>query len=554
MQSATPASGDHAPGAGNNLPRGTNATQFVINLSASTSPMGLTPPTLPELKRFKFFVSRRREDGRERFRLHMGYFSSQEEAEKLLELVREIYPAAWAGVAPGQRLHAPVADVAPPPLVAGPVAISTPPSSETAPAASVAAPAPAVPATDAAERPFVLSLVEEPTRSRSAASATETPRKIDSTQAPTLQAIPVLSAPATRAEAARSGAAQSLDSVRAAIASLDEGKPAASTMSRAAAASTPAPQAPAARAPLPRPAVAPTAAAPRTAAPTPAATAPLAPRAPDQNSLSASQTLRVLEQGAFAAGSERSAARPEPTLFAVQLHWSVQPIDQSKIPPLAIFSAYTLYGAEGNRDGRRWYGLRLGFFTDTVSAQQVANYVRSEFKAVSVVPVSLRERERAVGTVPRPQETPTAAAAPAPAPVAAPRPRPASPATPSQTGEFKLIDDRALAAAGAASAVATASPKAGAASAVARRPLKLAPGKRAKYRAGRQPKAAATGKLSLEETLEILGANSLQIDKGRGERLNDSGIHRVSKGGGKGQRGSSLLSLIDRLTERFGNN
>jgi len=89
---------------------------------------------------------------------------------------------------------------------------------------------------------------------------------------------------------------------------------------------------------------------------------------------------------------------------------------------------------------------------------------------------------------------------------------------------------------------------------VARRPLKLAPGKRAKYRAGRQPKAAATGKLSLEETLEILGANSLQIDKGRGERLNDSGIHRVSKGGGKGQRGSSLLSLIDRLTERFGNN
>jgi len=96
--------------------------------------------------------------------------------------------------------------------------------------------------------------------------------------------------------------------------------------------------------------------------------------------------------------------------------------------------------------------------------------------------------------------------------------------------------------------------KAAAGTVTPRRGPKLAPGKRAKYRTGRQPKAAATGKLSLEETLEILGANSLQIDQGRGELLNDSGIHRVSKGGAKGQRGSSLLSLIDRLTERFGNN
>jgi hypothetical protein len=492
--------------------------------------MGLTPPTLPELKRFKFFISRRREDGRERFRLHMGYFNSQEEAEKLLDLVREIYPAAWAGVAPGQRLHAPVPDVAPPPLVAGPVAVSTPPIPETAPAATVAASASAAPATAAAERPFVLSLVEEPPVSRSAASASETPRKIDATQAPTLLALPVLAA-AKREEAPNTAAAQSLDSVRAAIASLDEGKPAVIAPRRAAAPSSPAPQTPAARAPLPRP--------------VPAQAAPAAALA-DQKSLSASQTLRVLEQGAAAPGTARTTARAEPTLFAVQLHWSVQPIDQSKIPPLAIFSAYTLYGAEGNRDGRRWYGLRLGFFTDTVSAQQVANYVRSEFKAVSVVPVSVRERERAAGAMPRPKESP--------APSAAPVPALAAPPAANQTGEFKLIDDRAIAAAVAATAAAATPAKVAAGSAAPRRPLKAAPGKRAKYRAGRQPKAAATGKLSLEETLEILGANSLQIDKGRGERLNDSGMHRVSKGGAKGQRGSSLLSLIDRLTERFGNN
>ena len=63
------------------------------------------------------------------------------------------------------------------------------------------------------------------------------------------------------------------------------------------------------------------------------------------------------------------AAGPGKAYFAVQLMWSVQPIDIAQVPQLAIFSAYTVYGAEGNRDGRRWYGLRLGFFTDAVSAE-----------------------------------------------------------------------------------------------------------------------------------------------------------------------------------------
>ena len=66
-------------------------------------------------------------------------------------------------------------------------------------------------------------------------------------------------------------------------------------------------------------------------------------------------------------------------LFAVQLQWSVQAVELEKVPPLAIFSAYTLYTVEGSRDGRKWYGLRLGFFSDAISAKQVAHYVRSEF-------------------------------------------------------------------------------------------------------------------------------------------------------------------------------
>ena len=58
------------------------AGPFVLNLCSSTTPMALSNPEQPELKRFSFFVSRRFEEGRERFRLHMGYFPTLAEAEE----------------------------------------------------------------------------------------------------------------------------------------------------------------------------------------------------------------------------------------------------------------------------------------------------------------------------------------------------------------------------------------------------------------------------------------------------------------------------------------
>src|SRR5882724_6723919 len=83
-----------------------SAGPFVLNLCSSTTPMALAQADLPELKRFTFFVSRRFEEGRERFRLHMGYFATLAEAEEWLSVVREIYPGAWAGEAPGKKLRA----------------------------------------------------------------------------------------------------------------------------------------------------------------------------------------------------------------------------------------------------------------------------------------------------------------------------------------------------------------------------------------------------------------------------------------------------------------
>jgi hypothetical protein len=80
--------------------------------------------------------------------------------------------------------------------------------------------------------------------------------------------------------------------------------------------------------------------------------------------------------------------------FAVQLQWSVQPIDVKSVPQHPLFQAYKLYAAEGQRAGRAWFFLRLGFFSDGVSAKQVAHYLRNDFASAAVVPVSPHEQEQ----------------------------------------------------------------------------------------------------------------------------------------------------------------
>src|SRR6185312_13388503 len=115
----------------------------------------------------------------------------------------------------------------------------------------------------------------------------------------------------------------------------------------------------------------------------------------DEDGASGSISLLKPDDTGTRRALKEAVVHNAPVSFAVQLQWSVQPVELDKVPPLAIFSAYTLYTVEGSRDGRKWYGLRLGFFTDAISAKQVAYYVRSEFASVAVVPVSPQERTRA---------------------------------------------------------------------------------------------------------------------------------------------------------------
>jgi hypothetical protein len=241
-------------------------------------------------------------------------------------------------------------------------------------------------------------------------------------------------------------------------------------------------------------------------------------------------------------------------LFAVQLDWSVTAFDMAKVPPLAIFNAYTLYTTEANRDGRTWYGLRLGFFSDAVSAKQVAYYVRSDFKTVSVVPVTTIEKERATDINAARSGIYKAAnikdvAAPTPASISA-----------SNSGVFKLLEDDtpehieqdvdgemsprfskpAPAQAQAAKPAAKATPAAAPAAPEAPKPPRA---RKAPSRGGKRDAHAQVDAETLDQTLEILGANTLEITS---DKASETGVRHLRVQIDK--KGSKFASLIERLS------
>ena len=590
--------------------------------------MALAQTDLPELKRFTFFVSRRFEEGRERFRLHMGFFASQTEAEEWLGVVRDIYPGAWAGEAPGKKLRARAAEAAATQArhAVGPQKTVTPPPPTpvaTSPAAAVARPQSTKPAA-----PKIPTLV--PTLHPPAAAPARTAASAAPAGAPRATAAqPAKAAPQPQAKRPPAlAAAQQRAATPAATRNPAPTSAAPRPTTARPAATSPSPQhaRPGAvlansQRPAPKPASAKAAASEAAAAAararpagsptvskwTPQArTAPQAPKKPvfadsnvkevlaaldtpqdaagqtrvmqvpgarsdaaDDSTLTDTQVLRFLEirrddegaarsqpvlQADAAAESGISLLKPddtgtrralkaavshnEPVSFAVQLQWSVQPVELDKVPPLAIFSAYTLYSVEGSREGRKWYGLRLGFFNDAISAKQVAYYVRSEFTSVAVVPVSPQERGRAT------EDNQRFSGA------GAPRKR-----RESEDNEFKLIDSDTPAAAASPAAPAVSRPSQAAAQpAPAAAPLPRAPAQPAPAATGAARKSG--GKVgarerrtpqTLEETLEILGANELAIDTGTGESLNDTGVRHLRV---EVQKNTPFSRLLERLSER----
>jgi hypothetical protein len=242
--------------------------------------------------------------------------------------------------------------------------------------------------------------------------------------------------------------------------------------------------------------------------------------------------------------------RNAPVLFAVQLDWSVTPFDLAKIAPLAIFNAYTLYTTEANREGRTWYGLRLGFFSDAVSAKQVAYYVRSDFKSVSVVPVTTIEKERATDINAERSGVHRAVNV-----RQGPPPTPSSLTASNSSGIFKLLEDDTPAhieqdvdgemsprfskpAPDRPAPAATPAPTAAAA------PTAKAPAKRKAGAKGvRRDAHAQVDEGTLDQTVEILGASTLEIQN---DTVSETGVRHLRVKIDK--KGSKFASLIDRLS------
>ena len=339
---------------------------YIITLSSSTAPVALEAPAIPELTGLALFRSKRVEDGRDRFRLHLGYFDSVAAAEAILPVVRRHYPAAWVGPAPTSGMGSlDDTSVAQFKFIRAPKTIVRD------------EPAPAAPARTAST---IQATLVAPRASGSSPPVVAKPAPVPSRPA----AMKPAKAVAQKAVAARAAVARNA-AAKAAVRVAQQSRAATSAAPRTSRPATPRKQA---NAVAQRNGVAQVQAG----------------GAARQQSLAPRQVLNLLE-----SGSPRGRAAGKPVLqpmqqaavigaiqrFAVQIVWSMDPVDLAQVPKLAIFDAYTLYKVQVDRAGRRWYGLRLGFFSDPVSARQVALYARSDFSAAAVVPVSDRECQRA---------------------------------------------------------------------------------------------------------------------------------------------------------------
>lgn len=130
-------------------------------------------------------------------------------------------------------------------------------------------------------------------------------------------------------------------------------------------------------------------------------------------SLDSTQTLRALTRS---ESQEASAAR----WFVVQLVLSDRPINLDMMPRLEVFASYKLYAVAGRHEGiGMLHALRLGFFSDDLSANTVCGYLKTFFASPTVVRVSAAEHARFLNPSAPTKLSPAAPATAAPARVAA---------------------------------------------------------------------------------------------------------------------------------------
>jgi hypothetical protein len=413
------------------MPRLGGPGPFVINLSASSAPLGPPASGFAPPEGAYVYQIQRVEDRRPRYRLRLGPFVTEDEADAVLASVRDSYPSALTATAESDDLKA-IAALKPKPAAVQAPNMNMPASALNGPASTLNAPAnaqnapggapnvptsapiaPSVPAAVSVAPVVPAARAVEPIPAVAPSSAVGVP--------PARPAAPRVAAPPASATAPVAPVTRPVapTAAPAAMRPAPMGTPAAVTAPPPASA----PRAvsipvlsdcvePVRRTVLPKASAPTPAAAPRTAAPTPAPAAvavqpaakPLPPvlrpaaavprsafparpaDSPVQPNFEATQTLRPLTP----AELQDLGAR----WYVIQLSLSGESFDPDSLPNLDIFNEYRLYSVAGIDQGRIMHALRLGFFTEEGAAAAVASYLGGFYDKPTVKRISVAERER----------------------------------------------------------------------------------------------------------------------------------------------------------------
>jgi hypothetical protein len=341
-------------------PRLGGAGPFVVNLSASTAPISVPVNDIAGCRQAHLYLVQRMEDGRMRYRLRLGPFAREDDADAVLVKVRDLYPSALTATAGADDLRSIAAMQA--------KADALRPSMEKQPEVAAVTPAPA------AATAVLTTAASSPGPSAANPLNRAPPKAIATPSPPSSQVLQLRTPPLPQEPVRRSPTSSKASPARV---------PPATPAATAATHSTPA------AASLAKPAL--RAAVPKATQEAAGVTA-FAPRHAEKNgdpplSLEATQTLRPLTPLELEdEGSMR--------WFVIQLSVAEQAFDPDTVPNLDIFIVYRLYSVAALEQGRTMHALRLGFFGEEMAARAVANYLAAYYDKPTIKRVSVAERER----------------------------------------------------------------------------------------------------------------------------------------------------------------
>jgi hypothetical protein len=415
---------------------------FVVNLCASMTPMPSVPKSLKGFEDYRLYQVSKVEDGRHRYRLRLGFFNSEGDAELAVASLRALYPAAFTSRAGNEDMRyagdplltgrftarspaatpaveaKPVAYVEPAPKKPVEVSNAQPAAPKAMPAPAVVTRAPVVEKKPAAPAPVVASVELTaqslldvdvkgmPTRERNTPFTMRThqpfhvARGIDLPDTDLELAPTIIPTPVKPPASVTSGAAAKQTRPAPAVV---EKKPAPMQVAKPAAKPAVPPQVSKSMAALAsavakkdtaQPVAAKPAVAMKPAAPVAAAAAPLSNKPantkPTDDYVPVLDTTMTIRTLSLAEMEDKNAAK----WFSVQLAVSEQPFNLDAMPRLDIFAAYRLYSVAVNEDSKLKHSLRLGFFKEEVSAEAVSGYLTTFFPSPSITRIGVAEYER----------------------------------------------------------------------------------------------------------------------------------------------------------------